>query len=112
MIGHRQVIEYRRRRKKPTYITIRYGCELEKIWNEDEPEKRIRNGFPPVVYIAEGEMPDMRFLTGCNVLFEAEKTTESGNRLVKKILQQEPKQLIYATTSRDFAIWRGGKWAF
>mgnify|MGYP000020407012 FL=1 len=112
MIGHRQIIEYRQRRKKPTYITIRYGYEPEKMWSADEPEKRMKNGFPPIVYIKEGEFPDIRFLTGCNVLFESEISTPEGNRLVKKIIEQNPEQLIYATKEREFGIWKGGKWDF
>lgn len=112
VIGHHQIIEYRQKGKKPTYVTVRYGDEPEKMWHGDDPEKRMRNGFPPIVYINEGEFPDIRFLTGCNVLFESDRSTEDGNRIVKKIIEQKPKQLIYATKEREFGIWKGGKWDF
>ena len=112
MIGHRQIIEYRQKSKKPTYVTVRYGYEPDKLWRGDEPEKRIDIGLPPIVYIQVGESPDIRFLTGCNVLFESERSTADGNRIVKKIIEQKPEQLIYATKEREFGIWKGGKWDF
>lgn len=111
MKGHEPIIRARKRGWKPTMITIRYDMPVDlPVWDEDKPLDRLSVGLSPVVYIEKDELPDVRFVTGCLVLFEANESTRNGNRIVDRIIENKPDRLVYATKN-DFGEWRRGKWA-
>lgn len=112
MKGHEPIIRARKRGWKPTMITIRYDMPVcPPLWKGDNPLDRMAEGLPPDVYVEKGEITDMRFVKGCKVIFRALGSTDEGNRVVKRILENEPRLLVY-DAGDDLGIWEHGRWNF
>jgi len=94
MKGHEQIIQARLKGCKPSAIFINYGYGYHVDYD-------LRLGEFPTVSIDEGEIPDVRFTTGCKVHFNAKKSTESALKTIEKIIDANPEMLIWMDMEKD-----------
>lgn len=114
MIGHQQIIDLRRSGKKPSCVFVDYGYPVPKrlVSEISHPENALRYGLYPTVFIEEEEVPDVRFLSGCNIIFTCDYSTCEVRRIVEKIILVQPRKLLFTTLKTDhLGIWEDGKWA-
>ena len=110
MIGHKQIIDYRRKGKAPSIVMVEYGARPKKSpyeWNN--PERQMDYGFYPTVYVDQQEIPDLRFLVGLNVHISASCLSDEFTAFLDKVTAAKPKQVFaHAFDDSDaLMVWRG-----
>lgn len=113
MIGHQQIIDARRRGEKPKCIFVQYGMKAKRRAENDfgHPEKQIKYRLHPTVYIPEGQVPDVRFLSGCRVAFVCDEITPEARMTTQKIIERQPEMLMFTCLkTNQIGVWKNGEW--
>lgn len=84
MIGHRQIVDLRMRRKRPAMVFLTIDDAPPTLWFKGceapawEPEVAIERGALPEVFTGQDDprMADLRFLTGCPVLLTGRQCSD------------------------------------
>lgn len=124
MIGHQQIIESRRQRRKPASIFFEIGAPVrpefvacgparaalrDAIYN---PESAMKSGLFPVVYVAEDETPDLRFARGCNAHISGPRCTAKLIELGHALADAGASMVIISAIAEtsELMIFADGEW--
>ena len=111
MIGHQQIIKARRSGKRPACVFVQYGMDAKPRNDIHHPERQIQQGMLPTVYMKNGEVPDIRFLSGCKVIFTCDGITPQAREVTQKIIEIQPEMLMFSCLkTNQLGIWEKGEW--
>jgi len=112
VIGHRSIIEYRRRGEKPSAIFIEAGFQpLLYRFEFEKQERAIDHGFYPTVTVTPeeiGQRLDLRFCTGCRVHVHAKDLSDEVLAFAEQVVNAGASHVIVAAvSSAEILEWKG-----
>lgn len=111
MIGHRQIIAYRSKGKKPSAIFFEFDSQPIPSRHEfDHPEKQLDWKCHPVVYVKPDETPDVRFVIDCGVIVQGKAWTEQFYDFLDRLTKAKPTRIMATVQDGGLMMWRNNEW--
>lgn len=112
MIGHRQIIEYRREGMRPAAIFIAAGFDpVPHRFDFENPERALDYGFYPAVTVTPDELGkhlDLRFCASCRVHVHGKDWTDVLIGLAEQLVEAGAAHVIVATlVNGEILEWKG-----
>lgn len=112
MIGHQQIIEYRREGLKPSAIYLEVGFDTTPArYRFEEPEQALEHGFYPTVSEVT-PADDLRFCVGCQVHVHGKVWTDEVMTIAEKVAEAGAEMVVVCciNDNSDLLIYKNGEW--
>jgi len=113
MIGHNQIIEYRKAGKKPSVIFIEFDSQpTPSRFDFNHPERQLDWKCHAVVYVKPDETPDLRFVIDCGVIVQAKSWSEELFTFLDRLTKAKPLRVTVSAMDEDDRLmrWKNNEW--
>lgn len=112
MIGHRQILEYRREGMRPAAIFFEAGFEpIPHRFDFENPERALDYGFYPTVTVTPDELGkhlDLRFCASCRGIVQGKAWSDELIAFAEQLVNAGASHVIVATLENaEILEWKG-----